>query len=924
VAEALFGRDAEIEMVRTFLDAAAVRGGALLLSGEPGVGKSVLLETAARTASAVGTRVLRTTGVQDEAEVSFSALHQLLLSVRQGFERLPVSHHDALSVALGLGDSSRPEPLVVSNATLSLLRQTADVRPLLVLVDDLQWLDRASAVVLAFVARRLAGSRVAFIAASRAGCDGFFEQAGLPQHDLQPLDEASASRLIGTHFPSLATPVQQRVLAEAEGNPLALVELPSALTGAQRAALETLPPVLPLNDRLGALFATRVADLPAPTRELLLLAALQGAGDLGVLQAAAGDTDGLARLAPAEHSGLISIQESSHRLTFRHPLVRSTVVEGSADVERRRAHQALADALADQPERRAWHLAEAIVGPDEDVAALLEQTARPSLKRGDAVGAVAALTRAADLSPEQPSRSRRLAEAAYLGADVTGELRNVSRLLDDARMADPEATGSLQAAIAASYLILNGGGDVDTAHRLLVRAIESAVDRDGEIDDAVIEALHTLLPVCFFGGRSELWEPFYAAMARLEPHVPGLLSLCSRTFPDPVRTAVPALEELADTITGLRDESDPTRIVRVGIAAVYVDRLAGCREALWRVVQDGREGGAVASAIDALMLLCFDDLASGQWDDALHLAGESVELCERYGYRLLAWPGRLAQALIAAGRGDDDTTRALTDEMSGWAAPRGVLAIELFARHARALAAMGRGDFEEAYQQSSAISPAGALAPYTPEALWVLLDLVESAVRTDRRAEAMAHTVAMRDLGIASISPRLALVSAACSAMLASDDRAVSLYEGALAVPGVERWPFELARVHLCFGEYLRRARAVTRSRVHLKAGLEIFERLGAQPWATRAAGELRAAGMTSSRSAGAGASKLTPQEFEIATLAASGLTNKQIAERLYLSHRTVGAHLYQVFPKLGITSRAALRDALADFAQARSRPGSG
>ncbi len=911
-AEPLTGRTGDLELIRSFVGTAAVRGGVLLLSGEPGVGKTALLDAAASEASASGLRVLRAGGAEFEADISFSGLNQLLLPLLEDLSRLDGSHRDALSVALGLVEGAPADRLTVVSAVLALLRQAAASRPLLLVIDDLQWLDRSTGAVLGLVTRRLADVPVGFLAASRSGQEGFFERGDLPRYEIRPLDEAAATALIGARFPALADRVRQRLLAEARGNPLALLELPAALSGPQRTAAQPLPAMLPLSRRLQALFASRVSDLPAPARRLLLLAVLDGTGDLELLRAAAAGPRALTDLASAERAGLVSMDGGSGRLAFRHPLTRSAIVELSASDERRAAHRTLAGQLADQPERRAWHLAEATVEPDEGVAGLLEQTARRILRRGDAVGAVAALSRAAELSPWRADRTRRMALAAYIGADVAGDLKNVSRLLDDARQADPGIGGSLAAAVAAAHGLLNGDGDVDTAHRLLVGAIKSQAGRPDTSDAAFIEALYTLLVVCSFGGRPELWEPFYAA---LPPQPPTVLYLWTHTFADPAHAAVPALGVLDGAIARLATETDPVQIVRIGIAADYVDRLPGCREALWRVIRDGRAGGAVASAIDALMRLCFDAFRAGQWDEAGRLAEEGLGLCRAHGYRLLAWLLQYGQALLAAGRGDYDTAEQLTDEITRWAGPRGGRAVQACACHVRALAAMGQGDFERAYQQAIAVSPAGAFASHVPHALRVAFDLVESAVRTGRHAEAAAHVAVMREIGLAGISPRLALIATGAAAVAAADHEATPLFAQALAIPGAGDWPFDLARVQLAYGERLRRARATTQARHQLGAALDIFRRLGARPWQARAENELRAAGLVqetqATRGTAAGTVPLTPQEYEVAMLAAAGLTNKQIGERLYLSHRTVAAHLYQAFPKLGVTSRAALRDVL-------------
>jgi DNA-binding CsgD family transcriptional regulator len=910
-AESLFGRRLELALIQSFLDGATVSGGALLLLGEPGVGKTALLNAAAEAAMAAETQVVRAAGVEFEADVGFSGLNQALFPISCELDQLSAPQRHALSVALGLCDGAAPDRLVVFTAALTLLRQAAATRPVLMIVDDIQWLDRSSATALGFVARRLDGSRVGLLAASRAGTESFFDLAGIPAYDLQPLDDENSARVVGARFPTLAPHVRRRVLSAAQGNPLALLELPAAMSDPQRSAAEALPSVLPVDRRLRTLFAARISELPARTRHALLLMALEGSADLRVLTAAPAYLD-LDDLVPAEQVGLVHLDEGARRLDFRHPLIPAAVVELSTSAEQRLAHRALADALSDQPERRAWHLAEATIGSDEEVASLLEHAAHRVLRRGDAVGAVAALLRAADLSPQGANRAQRLAEAAHVGADVTGDLRNVSRWLVDARRADPERGGSLQAAAAAAYVLLNGEGDVDTAHRLLVGAIETQAAGYDADDHPLTEALHALLMVCYFGGsRPDLWAPFHEAVGRLRPRPPVILALCGKLFGDPARATLGELDQLDVLISGLYAEVDPGRIVRVGTAASFVDRVAGCREALWRVVEDGRRGGAVASAIRALMQLSFDDIQTGRWREAGQLADEALALCGSRGYRLQVWPFLLAKALVAARRGDDQTTQALTEQMIQWAGPRGLLLVRSHSCHARALAALGLGEFERAYEHAAAISPPGTLASHAPLALWAAMDLVEAAAHTERPAEAAAHAAAMREAGIAALSPRLALLTRGSAAIAAPKDRATELFEEALATPGVGQWPFDLARVRLAFGEHLRRTGAIAEARTQLAAALQAFESLGARPWASRAGNELQARGPAAPPAEGAASSSLTPQQLEIATLAATGLSNKEIGDRLYLSHRTVGAHLYRIYPKLGINSRAGLADAL-------------
>ena len=907
----LTGRAGELDFLAGFFRQAAVSGGALLLSGDPGVGKTALLNVLADFASASGTMVLRAAGVEFEGDVSFAGLNQALFPLLGDFEELGAAHRDALRVALGFGAGPAPDRLLVSNAALTLLRHVAARVPLLLIVDDLPWIDRASAGVLSFVARRLAGSRAALLAACRTGAQSYFDRAGLPDYELKPLDDEAAAQLVAARFPDLDPGVKSRVLGAAQGNPLALLELPQALSDSQRSATEPLPSVLPLGQRLQELFTSRMARLPPATRALLLVAALEGAGDLRLLEAAGGSDYQLDDLAPAERDHLVRIEENSHRVAFRHPLIRSAAVEASTAGERRRAHRALAAVLADQPERAAWHLGEASVGPDEQVAALLEEAAHRILKRGDDFGAMAGLTRAADLSPAAAERGRRLAEAAYVGAQNIGEMRSTSELLERTRQASPHLGDPLHYASAAVFVMLNSDGHVDTAHHLLVGAIEGGAHRYDSADTALIDALATLALVCFFGGRHELWDPFYAAMARLSPRRPPLLALTVDMFADPARTGVAALPRLEALLRTVHHEVDPASILNTAGAALYADRLAELREPLWRVVLRGREGGLGRRHLVALMDLCVDDFHRGEWGEAAELAAEGLRVSEERGGRFFGWYFRYHQALLAAVQGRFDTSRALAGQIIGWAGPRGVRTAQVFAHQPLVLADLGQGDFESAYQHATAMSPAGTLASHVPHCLWVAMDLVEAAARTHRQAEAEQHVHAMQEAGIAALSPRLAILAAGSAAIAADDERAPALFEQALSLPTVDQWPFDVARVRLAYGERLRRARATAESRIHLQAALTAFQKLGAVPWASRAELELRATGLTRTPSSVPGVAALTPQEMQIARLAASGMTNKQIAERLFLSPRTVGGHLYQIFPKLGITTRAALRDAL-------------
>ena len=753
----LVGRDQELELIASFLKRAATDGATLLFTGEPGVGKTALLNVAAEAALAAGLEVVRTAGSEFGTEASFSGLAQLLQPLSADLPSLSSLHRRSLAAITDDAGEPQPGRLAVFQAALALLGSAARRRPLVAVVDDLQWLDLPSASALGFVARRLAGLHVGFLAVSRSGAQSFAERAGLASRELRPLDAAAASVLLNARFPELTPLVRQRLLTEAQGNPLALLELPALLSGPQRAALAPLPSVLPLGRRLQGLFAEQVSALPAQARRLLLFAALDDTGDLHVLRAA-GPT-WAADLSQAEQARLVRMQEDAGRLAFRHPLIRSAVVELATDADRRQTHLALAELFADRPERRAWHLGEAAAGPDEPVAGLLEGVADQIRRRGDAAGAVSALLRAAELSPAWSDRSRRLAYAALVSASMTMEVSSVAPLLGDATQAEPQAVVSLLAAATTAFMLLNGDGDVVTAHRLMTQAIEGHSGPGPKRPVGIFEAISTLFILSAFAGQAEMWAPFHAAVRRFAADLPGELYLLDQAFADPARTAAAVLPQVEAAIASLHDETDHLRILMVSSTAHFTDRQPGCRAALWRVVREGRQSSAVTPLITALEHLSLDSWLTGQWDQAQDQADECLELCLAHGYVLQTWTIRYRQALLAAARGAYDAADTLTAIMTESAAPRRIGQAELAAHHVWSVAALGRGDFAAAYRHAAAISPPGVLASHVGYALWVLLDLVEAAVRTGRHAEAAAHVRAMREAGLGAISPRLSLMT---------------------------------------------------------------------------------------------------------------------------------------------------------------------
>ncbi|CAL9345896.1 hypothetical protein SUDANB21_00373 [Streptomyces sp. enrichment culture] len=900
----LVGREGELAELAAFLDGVGTDGAALLLIGDPGVGKTALLDATAELAVAKGVRVVRGSGVEYETDISFAGLHQLVGSLPDELGRLPRTMREALEVALGLGAGPAPSRIAVLNAALALFDEAAKERPLLLVVDDLHVVDQASQAAVGFVARRVRGRRIGLLGAQRVESGASFPSTGLPELGIAPLDDADALRLLSRSFAHLPRRVLTTVAHEAQGNPLALLEFAGS-TGASggghgQAAGRASGP----GRDVRALYGARVGRLPRATREVLLLAALEGSGDIGILEAAGGPGS-LEELAPAERDHLVMVTENGRTVRFRHPLVRSAVVDGSTGEQRRGAHRRLADALGDQPERRGDHLARATTAPDEAVAAVVESAARSSLRRGDADGAIARLRRAAELSPDRADRRRRLSQAAYAAAWVAGHLEVSHEIMREVK-GDPAAR-SLSAAATAGFLVLVTEGDADTAHALLMEAVGQASVVSGPPSGELETALFTLTLASQYSGRPEHWEPLVGVLARFPEATPAAAASLARVHHDLGSVTDSLLRRLDEEIARLRDQTDADVVVRTALTASYLDRLPGCREALSRVIRDG---GAVGSSMPALMFVALDDLYTGRWHASAGAAHELIALSEETGYHLFAQVGHYVAAMAAAQLGALDACQEHCEAVWGWSGPRGLRRLENCAHQAAARAALGAADFETAFRHATAICAPGVLPPFNPEAVWSAPDLVEAAVRTGRHAEARRHADALRDAGVGHLSSRFALSAATVTAMTSAAEDMGRCFEEALALPGVEQWPFEGARARLAYGEALRRQGRNRDARVQLAAACGRFEELGARSWEARAAAELRATGMTRTGRGKAGEA-LTPQELEVARLAATGLSNPQIASRLFLSPRTVSSHLYRVFPKLGITSRAELRDAL-------------
>lgn len=896
----LFERDAELELIASF-----VRPGAppaspvLVLSGEPGVGKTALLDAAADRAENAGRRVLRATALEYEAELNYGVLNQVLLPLLDALPALDEVHQHAIAVMCGLKAGPPPAQLIAGAAVLALVTVAAKATPLFIVIDDVPWLDLPSGMVLTFAARRLRDADVRLIVAARFEQENVFVRSGFDPHIVRPLSDQSADALLAERFPALPAVVRGRIMTDAAGNPLALLDLPAALEGVAR------PPddPLPLTERLGAIYAERLRSLPVATRDLLLFVVLAGAEHSTTFENCL-PTGGQEDLQAAARAGIVRVNPRSGRMEFRHPLIRSAVFEQSTAEERRNAHALLAEAFAEEPKRRAWHLGQSAAGPDEAIAGLLELVSDELMQSGDSGRATAAMLRAAELSTVSGARGRRLARAAYLGSLVTGRLQDAPRLLAGAQPDSPAAP-SLAHVTAAAYHLLNSEGDASSAHRLIIAALDASPGGLDAHDAQTVEAVATLLSVSFHAGRPDFSEATRRQVRRLVPGPPETIELLDGAFSDPARADVGLLDRLDMALDGLRFTSNPVLITRVAMAGAYLDRVQRALDPLWRVVEDGRAGGALTKEIEALFLIANDAWFAGRWDELERLTDDGLRLSEELGYTLTAAPGRYLRGLLDAAQGREDAADRAAEQVLLWAAPRRLYALAAYASHIRCMLQLPHGRFESAYRHAASVSPAGTLQHFLPHAVWLVFDLVEAAVRSGRSGEAAAHVRAAEEAGLAKSSSRLGMLVTAAGALVDGEGWR-ERFERALSTAGAERWAFDRARVRLVYGEQLRRAQSPGEARVQLTSALESFRELGAEPWAARALRELHASG-----GGAPGIDALTPQEAAIAQLAATGLTNKQIGAQLFLSPRTVSTHLSRVFPKLGVESRAALRDAL-------------
>ena len=905
--------DGQLQRVR------AGESSVLVVRGEAGVGKTSLLEYVADRAS--GCRTLRVAGVESEMELAFAGLHQLCAPMLDRLDGLPGPQQDALRVAFGLQDGAAPNRFVVALAVLSLLAEAAEAEPLVCLVDDAQWLDRASVQALAFVARRLLAERIGMVFTVRDPNDDVGEFSGLPELVVGGLGDDEARGLLAWAMPGrLDEHVRDRIIAETRGNPLALLELPRGLTLAELAGGFGVPDARPLAGRVEESFLQRVRALPGETQLLLLVAAAEPVGDVSLLWRAA-EQLGIRGTAsrPAEEAALIEV---GIRVRFRHPLVRSAVYRAASAQDRQQAHAALAEATDPEadPDRRAWHRAHAATGLDESVAAELERSAERAQRRGGVGAAAAFLERAAALTPDAARRGARALAAAQAKLEA-GSREAAQELLATAELSplDELQRAGLQWLRAQIAFVFNRGSDgpsllVDAARRL------------GPLDPALARETHLqALGAAMYAGRVDADSGVrqVADAARAAPLAPqpprsidlildGLALRCT----DGPNAGVPplrlALQQVSNEVLDGHAEVMRWLLLTPIVQSMTVFELwddAAFDALATRAVGLARDAGALALLPVALVYRSGFHLFSGEIvaaeaaveeADAIAVATGNAGLL--YAWLLVgAWRGVEAEAMKFINAGLENATERSEGR---------VLAL---AGYAAAVLNNGLGRYEVAMDGAKRASDDGDFG-YSGAAL---PELVEAATRCGKPDVAVAALLRLEERTLAAGTDWALGILARSRALVSAGEDADILYREAIERLGRTRIRVELARARLLYGEWLRREGRRMDARDQLRAAHEMFSRFGAEAFAERGRRELLATGETARKRTENTRDVLTPQEVQIARMASDRQTNPEIGAMLFISARTVEYHLRKVFTKLDVSSRKELRTALAEIPDA-------
>ena len=902
----LLGRDSERRTIDHLLaDTRLGRSGVLALVGEPGIGKTALLDYAAWRADSM--RVLRARGVESETEVPFGCLLELLRPALGVVDQLPAPQAEALGGALALRPARAGDRFAIGAATLSLLAAFAEREPLLLLIDDAQSLDASSAEALLFAVRRLLADPIAVLMAAREGEPSLLDGSGLPQLEVGGLDRTAAAELTGLPDSAL-----ERVLMETGGNPLALLEL-----AADGSGLGDAPPgePLPLSASIARAFLRRASSLPEDSRRILVLAAASDNRDVLVLARAAASMDlAVEALGPAEDAGLVSVNAGS--LEFRHPLVRSAIYGEAGASERRAAHRALADALPDRElDRRAWHLASAAVATDASASSALEQAGSRASDRSAYSEAAAAFERAARLSPDAERQPRLL----YAAGDAHTNAGNGGRalaLLEEARAQAPPTPLGHEIEHLRGYLISRRGG-VKEGHAILVAGAERAAAADPE---AAVLMLAEAAHISFYSGATEqmlrnaeraheLVPPGDQGRARF--FASSALGIAQVMAGDG-EAGARRLKEAGEALDASEDlRADPRLLAWAAVGPLFLREAEEDRARVDRALAHARERSAAAALPALLHYIGRDQAMSDAWPAAQASYHESIHLSRESGQRTDLAPGLVGLAWLEARQGLERQCREHAQEGRALCKELGLGLYEVWTVIALGELELGLGRPERAIghfeEQQELLGRLGIvdvdLSP-APE-------LVDAYLRTGRPKDAAVLVGPFAAAAEAKGQPWAMGRAARCLALAGSDDELDERFGEALALHERTRDIFETARTRLAYGARLRRARKRVRAREELREAIDLFYGLGPTPWAEQAAAELAATGETARRRDASTLDDLTPQELQIAVLLAEGRTTKQAAAALFLSPKTIEYHLRNVYRKLGIASRDELTAAI-------------
>jgi DNA-binding CsgD family transcriptional regulator len=902
----LVGRDDELASLMERVDGAHLGAVVIGLSGEPGVGKSALAAGVAEDARAIGFRVLAAQGAQSEVHLPFAGLHQILRPLLGRADRLPEGQRDALLACFAMSDSPVGNPFFTSLAVLELLVDAAVEAPVLVCLDDLHLVDQPSLDVLAFVARRIAGERVALLCASRDRSLPFADDRTITWIEVPGLTEAASATLLASHAPALAPALRDRILRAADGNPLALLEFAVAVRSGRWSGSDG---DLPMTTRLERTLLARADELGKAARVIVDVAALNDGDTLSevldaaaIVHPAAGD---LAAAQPAVDLELLAVVGGTYRIA--HPLLGSALRQAMSPATRRDVHAALAVVLSAQPGRAIWHRAASAPGPDEQIAAGLERAATEARRRGAVSTAVTWLERAAALSPDSDDRAARLLGAAELGYEL-GRFAQVEQIT--AQVSGMVLRTRERSRLAWLEGVFHDGSTSEPAEigHLVDLARRATVDDDTDLTMQLLTGAARRVWWRDPGERVRQDVVRAAREARLPAADPRLLAVLG--LADPLALGPEIVGHLGQWPADAGGRPDLAGLL--GIAAFGVGDFGLASAFLSAPIEALRADGRLGLLAEALALRAWAEINLGVFDGS-RSADEARRLADETGQSVWAATARIAVAVVDAVAGRWDLRHALLTEAEDTALrmPNASSSLLAAVQLARGVAALGAERPEPAYDELHRVFVRGDPACQQVQQLWTVSYLADAAVHAGRRDQAAAVLDEVERLAgsAPATGPLIALEYS--RAVLADPSSAEELFRAALDGAGGDV-PWHRARLQLAHGSWLRRQRRTVESRGPLRAARSTFDTVGASTWAHRADRELRATGERGWRPARHPREQLSPQETQIAELTAEGLSNREIGQRLFLSHRTVGSHLYRIFPKLGVTSRSQLAAALA------------